>query len=100
MRICVGHYVLVRPLSTLFAVIAYSLPADYYCVASWSPRFVHLWTALAITISVTVAMYAIFQLYFAFKEELAPYSPVRGLIAVKAVVFFTFWQVSTSHFDV
>lgn len=94
MRISVGQYVIVRPLSTLIAVVGYSLPADYYCLASWSPRFLHLWTASAITISVTIAMYAILQLYLAFEKELAPYSPVLQLVAVKICVFLTFWQES------
>lgn len=68
--------------------------ADYYCLASWAPRHLHLWTALAITISVTVAMYAVLQLYVPFKRELSPWSPILALCAVKGVVFLTFWQES------
>jgi len=55
MRIGIGQYVLVRPLSTLVAVVSEYL--GWYCLASWSPGFTHLYTSAAITISVTVAMY-------------------------------------------
>lgn len=55
MRIGIGQYVIVRPLSTLIAVVSESL--GWYCLASWSPGFVHLYTSIAITLSVTVAMY-------------------------------------------
>lgn len=55
MRIGIGQYVIVRPLSTLVAVVSEAL--GWYCLASWSPGFTHLYTSAAITISVTVAMY-------------------------------------------
>lgn len=55
MRIGIGQYVLIRPLSTLVAVVSEYL--GWYCLASWSPRFTHLYTSAAITVSVTVAMY-------------------------------------------
>jgi hypothetical protein len=54
MRVCIGQYVLVRPLSTLASVIGEA--TGYYCLASWSPKFVHIWSSAAISISVTVAM--------------------------------------------
>lgn len=57
MRICIGQYVIIRPLSTAVAIASEYL--GYYCLASWGVGFTHLWTALAITISVTVAMYAV-----------------------------------------
>ncbi|ORY89355.1 organic solute transporter Ostalpha-domain-containing protein [Leucosporidium creatinivorum] len=92
MRIGIGQYVLVRPLSTLVAVVSEYL--GWYCLASWSPKFTHIYTSAAITISVSVAMYNVLQLYMAFKKELAPFSPVLKFLAVKSVVFLTFWQES------
>lgn len=73
MRVLVGQYVIVRPLTTLASVIAEY--TGYYCLASWSPKFVHVWSSGAITISVTVAMYVVLQLYVALKQDLGPYSP-------------------------
>ncbi|GAA5982697.1 hypothetical protein JCM5350_006215 [Sporobolomyces pararoseus] len=93
MRVLVGQYVIVRPLTTLASVIAEY--TGYYCLASWSPKFVHVWSSGAITISVTVAMYVVLQLYVALKQDLGPYSPVLKFLAVKLVVFFTFWQESS-----
>lgn len=79
MRVLVGQYVIVRPLSTLASVVAQSM--DYYCLASWSPKFVHVWSSAAITISVTVAMYAVLQLYVELRTELAPYRPLLKVSA-------------------
>ncbi|GAA6059025.1 hypothetical protein JCM10212_001250 [Sporobolomyces blumeae] len=92
MRVLVGQYVVVRPLTTLASVVSNAL--GWYCLASWSPKFVHVWSSAIITVSVTVAMYCVFQLYVVLKKELEPYSPVMKFLAVKLVVFFTFWQES------
>ncbi|GAA6001388.1 hypothetical protein JCM10207_006639 [Rhodosporidiobolus poonsookiae] len=96
MRVCIGQYVLVRPLSTLAAVIGEA--SGYYCLASWSLKFVHIWSSAAICISVTVAMYAVLQLYMPLKKELAPYAPVLKFLCIKSVVFFTFWQETALSF--
>ncbi|KAK4335256.1 DUF300 domain protein [Rhodotorula toruloides] len=92
MRVCIGQYVLVRPVSTLASVIGEA--TGYYCLASWSPKFVHIWSSAAICVSVTVAMYCVLQLYMPLKEQLKPYSPVLKFLCVKSVVFLTFWQES------
>jgi hypothetical protein len=80
MRIGIGQYVIIRPLSTLvscsrltppptlkltdpspqIAVVSHYL--GWYCLVSWSPKFTHLYTAIAITISVTIAMYCVVSL--------------------------------------
>ena len=62
MRVWVGQYVIIRPLTTLAAVVSHYF--DYYCLVSWSPKFVHVWSSATITISVTVAMYAVLQVSF------------------------------------
>ncbi|BGP24909.1 DUF300 domain protein [Rhodotorula toruloides] len=73
MRVRIGQYVLVRPLSTLASVIGEA--TGYYCLSSWSPN-------------------CILQLYMLLKEQLKPYSPVVKFLCVKSVVFLTFWQES------
>jgi len=46
------------------------------------------------SLSVTVAMYCLIQLYVTIAEPLKPYSPLLKLFAIKAVVFLTFWQAT------
>ncbi|GAA5850655.1 hypothetical protein JCM8547_001946 [Rhodosporidiobolus lusitaniae] len=89
-RFWIGQYVIIRPLSTFVAVLAQA--TGYYCLASWSPKFLHLWTMVAITLSVTVALYAVLQFPVALKEPLKPYRPMLKFLCVKLVVFFMFWQ--------
>lgn len=64
----------IRPVSTLAAVITNYL--GIYCVASYSPVYSHLYLTTAISVSVTIAMYNVLQLYVVIKEELKPFSPI------------------------
>ncbi|KAI5899741.1 DUF300-domain-containing protein [Schizophyllum commune H4-8] len=86
------QYCVVRPLCTLAAVIL-----DYaglYCEASWGLGWGHIYLTIIISISVTIAMYCLIQLYVAVSEYLAPQKPLLKLFAIKAVVFLTFWQAT------
>lgn len=85
-----GQYWIFRPGCTAAAVITEFF--DLYCLASWSPKFSHVWTTVLISISVTIAMYAVLQFYVTMKEPLSPYKPMLKFFAVKSVVFLTFWQ--------
>ncbi|CAD6884608.1 unnamed protein product [Tilletia laevis] len=92
MKICILQYAVLRPLCTLATVGMQYF--GLYCVESWMPWFGHIWVALTITVSVSVAMYCVVQFYLPIAEELKPYAPVLKFLAVKAVVFLTFWQES------
>ncbi|RDX48124.1 DUF300-domain-containing protein [Lentinus brumalis] len=86
------QYCVVRPGTTLAAVIL-----DYaglYCEDSWGLGWGHIYITLVVSISVSIAMYCLIQLYFAVKVELAPQKPLLKLFAIKAVVFLTFWQAT------
>ncbi|KAI0629660.1 organic solute transporter Ostalpha-domain-containing protein [Trametes polyzona] len=86
------QYCVIRPTTTLAAVIL-----DYvglYCEDSWSPGWGHIYITLIVSISVSIAMYCLIQLYMAVKVELAPQKPLLKLFAIKAVVFLTFWQAT------
>ena len=92
MKICILQYAIVRPVCTLAAVgLQYF---GLYCLESWEPVFGHIWISVTISISVTVAMYCVIQFYMPISEELKPYDPVLKFLAVKTVVFLTFWQDS------
>ncbi|KAH8996304.1 organic solute transporter Ostalpha-domain-containing protein [Lactarius akahatsu] len=86
------QYCVVRPTTTLAAVILNHI--GLYCEQSWSPVWGHVWITTLISISVTIAMYCLLQLYICVAGELAPHRPVLKLFAVKAVVFLTFWQAT------
>lgn len=86
------QYCVVRPGTTLAAVIL-----DYaglYCEESWSLGWGHIYIILVVSISVTIGMYCLIQLYMVAKEQLAPQKPLLKLFAIKAVVFLTFWQAT------
>ncbi|TBU60568.1 organic solute transporter Ostalpha-domain-containing protein [Dichomitus squalens] len=86
------QYCVVRPGTTLAAVIL-----DYvglYCEDSWSLGWGHIWITIVVSLSVTIAMYCLLQLYMVVKVELAPQKPLLKLFAIKAVVFLTFWQAT------
>ena len=90
MKISILQYAIVRPVCTLAAV-----GMEYfgiYCLASWMPWFGHVWCALFISISVSWAMYCLIQFYFPIKSLVDPYKPILKFLAIKTIVFITFWQ--------
>ncbi|KAK0545414.1 hypothetical protein OC845_005113 [Tilletia horrida] len=92
MKICILQYAIFRPLCTVLTVGMQYF--GVYCLESWMPWFGHFWMSATITVSVSVAMYCVVQFYLPISEELKPYEPVLKFLAVKAVVFLTFWQES------
>ncbi|SNX85684.1 uncharacterized protein MEPE_04393 [Melanopsichium pennsylvanicum] len=89
-KISVLQYAIVRPLCTLIAVGTEYF--GYYCLHSWMPWFTHVWCALFISISVTLAMYCLIQLYFPVRTLVDPYKPIWKFLSIKTIVFLTFWQ--------
>eukprot|EP00483_Globobulimina_turgida_P000171 UN00171 len=47
----------------------------------------------AYNVSYTLALYGLFLFYVATKDEMNSFSPVRKFLAVKSVVFMTYWQM-------
>ncbi|KAI0960720.1 hypothetical protein AcV7_000024 [Taiwanofungus camphoratus] len=86
------QYCVVRPVTTLAAVILNYV--GLYCEDSWGPGWGHLYITVVVSISVSVAMYCLLQLYLPIAKHLAPHRPILKLFAVKAVVFLTFWQAT------
>ncbi|KAH9927392.1 organic solute transporter Ostalpha-domain-containing protein [Amylocystis lapponica] len=84
------QYCVIRPVTTLAAVILNYI--GLYCDDSWSPGWGHIYITVIMSISVTIAMYCLLQLYMPISHILAPQKPLLKLFAVKAVVFLTFWQ--------
>ncbi|KAK0461043.1 organic solute transporter Ostalpha-domain-containing protein [Desarmillaria tabescens] len=86
------QYCVIRPLTTLVAVIL-----DYmglYCEESYGLGWGHVYIVVIVSLSVTIAMYCLIQLYIPVAEMLRPHRPLLKLFAIKAVVFLTFWQAT------
>ncbi|KAF8178538.1 organic solute transporter Ostalpha-domain-containing protein [Mycena galopus ATCC 62051] len=84
------QYCVIRPGTTLVAVTLNYI--GWYCDGSFSPRFGYVYITIIVSISVSVAMYCLIQLYVPVAVYLAPHKPLLKLFAIKAVVFLTFWQ--------
>ncbi|KAK3398282.1 organic solute transporter Ostalpha-domain-containing protein [Sordaria brevicollis] len=86
----VYHYCFVRVAMTVAAVL--SQYHGRYCESSNSPMFGHIWIVAIQSTAVTIAMYALIQFYVQLKETLAPHSPFLKILAIKLVIFLSFWQ--------
>ncbi|CAE7215091.1 unnamed protein product [Rhizoctonia solani] len=75
------QYCIVRPGTTLAAVILEQL--DLYCESSWNWRWGHVYVVTIASVSAAVAMYSLIQLYTTIHQDL------KHLISL---VFLTFWQ--------
>ncbi|KAJ7729523.1 organic solute transporter Ostalpha-domain-containing protein [Mycena maculata] len=86
------QYCVIRPLTTLIAVVLNY--AGWYCDSSFSPRWGYVYITVIVSISVTVAMYCLIQVYIPIAPYLASQKPLLKLFSIKAVVFLTFWQAT------
>ncbi|KAJ7188601.1 organic solute transporter Ostalpha-domain-containing protein [Mycena filopes] len=84
------QYCVIRPLTTLAAVVLNYI--GWYCDGSFNPRWGYVYITIVVSISVSVAMYCLIQVYMPISVYLAPQKPLLKLFAIKAVVFLTFWQ--------
>ncbi|KAF9873240.1 duf300 domain-containing protein [Colletotrichum karsti] len=86
------HYVFIRVAMTVTAVVTQYF--HRYCESSNNPVFGHIWVISINCVAVTIAMYCVIQFYVQLREALAPHSPFLKVLAIKLVVFFSFWQVT------
>lgn len=86
------QYCVLRPTTTLAAVVLEYM--GLYCEESWGLGWGHIYIVVIVSLSVTVAMYCLIQLYVSVAPLLKPHKPLLKLFAIKAVVFLTFWQAT------
>lgn len=86
------HYCFVRVAMTIAAVVTQYF--EKYCESSNSPVFAHIWVIVLNALAVTVAMYCLIQVYVQLKEALKDQKLFIKIIAIKLVVFLSFWQAS------
>lgn len=83
-------YVITRPLMAAISVVANI--ANVYCEGSFHSGCVWPYVALINSTSQMWALYCLVLLYEATKKELEKIRPLPKFIAIKSVVFLTFWQ--------
>ncbi|KAG6013650.1 hypothetical protein E4U54_006488 [Claviceps lovelessii] len=88
----VYHYCFVRVAMTVSAVV--SQYHHRYCESSNSPVFGHIWIIVLNALAVTIAMYCLVQFYVQLKDALAEHNLFIKIVAIKLVVFLSFWQAS------
>lgn len=83
-------YVIARPLMTAISVISNIFGS--YCDGEFRSGCAYPYVAFVNNCSQMWALYCLILLYHATKKELAPIRPLPKFIAIKTVVFLTFWQ--------
>ena len=65
---------------------------DRYCLESLNPAFAHVWVMVVEASAVTIAMYCLIQFYYQIKGDIAEHKPLLKVLAIKLVIFLSFWQ--------
>jgi len=84
------QYAALRPLTSLFAVLLQWM--GRLCPNSLSPATASFWLGLINFTSASVALYALVLFYTAAYPLLAPHHPFYKFVAVKFIIFFSYWQ--------
>lgn len=84
------QYVIVKPAASLIAIILHS--QDLYKPGNFSPKYGYLYIAITINISVSLALYYLLLFYMLIVDVIQEYKPLYKLLAIKAILFFAFWQ--------
>ncbi|CAK7222568.1 hypothetical protein SBRCBS47491_004907 [Sporothrix bragantina] len=84
------HYCFIRVAMTITAVVTQYF--GRYCESSNSPVFSHVWVLVIESVAVTIAMYCVIQFYIQMKTPLAEHQPFMKVLAIKLVIFLSFWQ--------
>jgi len=84
------QYVLLKFILSVFVMILEKL--ELYKEGDFTPQGGYLYICIITNISQCWALYCLVFFYYATKNELGPIRPVGKFMAVKAVVFFTWWQ--------
>ncbi|OIW28459.1 DUF300-domain-containing protein, partial [Coniochaeta ligniaria NRRL 30616] len=86
------HYCFIRVAMTITAVGTQYF--NRYCESSNSPVFGHIWVIVINALAVTIAMYCVIQFYLQLRVPLAEHSPFLKVLAIKLVIFLSFWQTA------
>ncbi len=84
------QYVLLKFISAVFIMVLERM--DLYKEGDFTPKGGYLYICVLTNISQCWALYCLVFFYYATKNELGPIRPVGKFLAVKSLVFFTWWQ--------
>lgn len=84
------QYVLLKLITSMFVMVLERF--DLYKEGNFSPKFGYFYICILTNTSQCWALYCLVFFYYATKNELGPIRPVGKFLAVKALVFFTWWQ--------
>jgi len=95
-QICAMQFVLVRPLTSILSFLVYALTVEEQNTESQSAAAYFLSPNFAIAmienVSVFFAFSGLLKFYHAVAEDLAWLQPFNKFLAIKGIVFLTFWQ--------
>ncbi|KAI0506845.1 organic solute transporter Ostalpha-domain-containing protein [Xylaria bambusicola] len=86
----VYQYCFIRVAMAITAVVTQYF--GRYCESSNSPVFAHVWVIAIEATAVTIAIYCLIQFYSQFRVALAEHKLGLKVLAIKLVVFLSFWQ--------
>eukprot|EP01084_Bolivina_argentea_P316423 548480_1 len=82
------QFVILKPIAAIISFLLLVIGGqDLYFNPYWQLIMLTLYN-----VSYTLALYGLFLFYVATKDEMNSFSPVKKFLAVKAVVFMTYWQ--------
>lgn len=84
------QYMLLKPTLSFVAMILYF--CDLYHEEDWSFDHLHVYFVIVLNLSVTAAFTSLVYFFVEFRSQLSEHRPAGKFLAVKAVVFVTFWQ--------
>ncbi|KIR30611.1 hypothetical protein I309_00749 [Cryptococcus deuterogattii LA55] len=86
----VMQYVILRPLISIIGIIC-----EYYgvlCPEQYSVHFAEVYLDAIDFVSISIALYGLIVFYVLCKDELKGKRPLSKFLAIKLIVFFTFYQ--------
>lgn len=90
------QYALIHPITSLIAVIL-ELNGSL-CASSYAPNHPMLYLLTIEMISVCLAMYFLVMFYYVVHDDVTRYKVINKFLAVKFVIFFSFWQAIALSF--
>lgn len=88
--VSVFQYCFIRVFMTIVAVVTNHF--GLYCVESLNPAFSHVWVMVIEGVAVTITMFCLIQFYWQIKDDIKQYQPILKVLAIKLVIFLSFWQ--------